>query len=111
LRLLSRGRWSDAEQEIMVKWLRWILGGVAFYLSVILVGCWLQVRVSLREVFVRLYLPWLGISAGAYAFEARAGGPTATAQANVLVGATYMILSVALALKYMNRKQASDAMA
>jgi hypothetical protein len=99
LSLLSRGRWSATEQETMVGWLRWILGGTLPYCAALLLGYWLLVRVELRRVLIQVYLPWLVFSLAAYASAAFLGGPSGAARANVAVGAAYAILNLVLAAR------------
>ncbi|RYZ83106.1 MAG: hypothetical protein EOP06_20535 [Proteobacteria bacterium] len=90
--LLSRGRWSEEEQTIMVGWMRWILGGAFLYSSALPTAFWLQVRVSTYELFKKIYLPWLIASLTAYSYGVQSGGFEGAAKANVLVGLVFICL-------------------
>jgi hypothetical protein len=89
---LSHGRWTEAEQTMMLGWLFWILLGSIGITSNALLGSWLVVRASIVKMFFWISLPWLAGSVIAYALVIRAFGFDGAAKGNAIVAVIYLVL-------------------
>jgi hypothetical protein len=87
---LSHGRWSEAEQGEMLKWMKWILTGSSLFAAAWPAVSWLIVRSDIRRLFSRFYLPWGCISAGIYISMIQWKGLDGAALANVFVTLAYL---------------------
>lgn len=107
LDLLSRGRWAEAEQRQMLRWLWLIIGGAAMIASTFLLTSWLAVRAPIKRLFVQVYLTWAAISVALYAGAAQAFGANGVAWTNLLVAAVFVGFLARFRRSYLRRRRGS----
>jgi hypothetical protein len=107
-RFLSHGRWSAIEQTSMTHWLAWILAGTAMASSTQLARMWLQLRADMRDICLRLHLPWAVSSAVMYGLAAWGWGIPGAAMANVLSSAVLIVLA-SLAYRLPSHRRTAEA--
>jgi O-antigen/teichoic acid export membrane protein len=91
--LFSRGRWSGSDQLMMRQWLVWIVVGLVISAgSGVLMG-WATLRKSMKELLLQVYLPYLILSLGLYAWAVQHSGLVGAAAGNVGVSIGFLLLS------------------
>ncbi|HAR43536.1 MAG TPA: hypothetical protein DCS07_13055, partial [Bdellovibrionales bacterium] len=99
LHFLSRGRFSPSDIAEMSHWFYFKIWSTTGWVAALVMMSWLFARGHIRAVLFQITLPWAAFSLLAFTLAARLGGPSATAQANVLSAGVLCALSIGLFLR------------
>jgi O-antigen/teichoic acid export membrane protein len=93
-RLLSHGRWSEAEVARMVGWTIWIASGAAVLGTGFVAMNWAMLRERMRALFLRVSLPAAALAFLIYGAAVRGSGLDGAARANLPVAAIFAALAI-----------------